>query len=177
MFPKQVIPSSSTYTIVFPWNKTLNQFDKSSYQSSMTDEKVLEHDINSALISFDSLAAQSSHDSVKVLTIQFIVFLALCPIFYPPINCVYLLLAYSICLGYFIKTREISCKKTIKQQILTKLNQNGSLFEKHSLRWNIPLTFPLYVELCLDYKDLEIMVPNSQAPGPLDQKVLVKIEE
>ena len=56
------------------------------------------------------------------------------------------------------KTKEGIC------QVQNVLQRFQPLFEEKGLRWNIPQSFPLYIELCRDYRERLFEHPISYNP-------------
>ncbi len=172
---QHIIPPITRDTIVFPaWNSKIPEnfmFSHEFYSPEMTDDRISREEIQDFIseVNADQRKTSKNHDSGRskeegVLRI----YLFLCLMFLPQyidryfdhfvaeIMIVTNISAVTILIFYMVLSDNRHNKeKNIKiragcQKIVDKYNETLSI---RGLRWHLPEKFPLWIELCKDYKD------------------------
>ena len=169
MFSSTYIPSSSDYTIVIPFNTDDNKFSRTSYSSSMTGGRASSEEINQVLTLLDITTSNipTGRQIITRLIIRFLVPAVMIWILveawrcYRPSTPATVLFWYMLASLIYILVRRNSQVKEAKNQVQKIIQRFQPTFEERGLRWNIPLAFPHYIELCRDYREkfLEAQIP------------------
>jgi len=169
MFSSPYIPSSSDYMIVIPFNKEDNKFSRTSYSASMTGGRASSEEINQVLTLLDLTTSNipTGRQIITRLIIRFLVPAVMIWILAEAWRCyrhaepTILLFWYMLASLIYILVRRNSQVKEAKGQVQKIIQRFQPTFEERGLRWNIPLAFPHYIELCRDYREkfFEAQIP------------------
>jgi len=169
MFSSPYVPSSSDYMIVIPFNKEDKKFSRTSYSASMTGGRASSEEVNQVLTLLD-ITINNVPTLFQVITrliIRFLVpgFMILVLIgtwrCYRHAEPTLLLFWYMLASLIYILVRRNSQVKEAKSQAQKIIQRFQPIFEERGLRWNIPLGFPHYIEICRDYREkfFEAQIP------------------
>ena len=169
MFSSTYVPSSSDYMIVIPFNKENNKFSRISYSASMTGGRASSEEVNQVLTLLDITInnVPTSFQVIIRLVIRFLVPLVMIWILggvwkcYNPGPPFAILFWYMLASLIYILVRRSFQVKEAKSQAQKIIQRFQPSFEERGLRWNIPLTFPHYIEICRDYREkfFETQIP------------------
>jgi len=169
MFYAPNIPSSSDYTIIIPFDREENKFSRTVYSTSMTGGRASCDEVNQVLTLLDIAVSNipTTFQTLKTLLIRLLVPGLMIWIIAESWRCyrmetpLTMLFWYMVAsLLYMLRKKSVETKEA-KSQVQKVLQRFQPLFEERGLRWNIPQAFPLYVELCRDYREkfFEAQIP------------------
>jgi len=174
MFSSSNIPSSSYNTIIIPFDREENKFSRTVYSTSMTGGRASCDEVNQVLTLLEIAASNifTSFQAFKYILIRllipsFVIWILagtwrcfkLDPFFF--IWCYYIFRSF-----FYVLIKKSGETEEVKKQVHKIIQRFQPLFKERGLRWNIPRVFPLYVELCRDYREqfFETQIPyNPQA--------------
>ena len=169
MFSSPYVPSSSDYMIVIPFNKGDNKFSRTSYSSSMTGGRASSEEVNQVLTLLDTITNNlpTPFQVIARLMIRFLVPSLMILVLTETWRCyqyrypIAKLFCYVLASLIYILVRTNSQVKQAKNQAQKIIQRFQPTFEERGLRWNIPLGFPHYIELCRDYREkfFEAQIP------------------
>ena len=175
MFYAPNIPSSSDYIIIIPFDREENKFSRTVYSTSMTGGRTSCDEVNQVLTLLDIAVNNipTAFQTFKRLFTRLLIAALMIWIISETWRCyrmatpLTMLFWYMVaCLLFILRRRHVEAKEA-KSEVQKIIERFQPSFEERGLRWNIPQGFPLYIELCRDYREkyFESQIPayNPQA--------------
>jgi len=158
------IPSTTAYTIVFPFDANEKNFDSSFYSPSLTDGKASQEEVNKILNEVEAERADVRNKFTPTARNLFIL-IQLCLVgvllvaFLSPEEGVsvtsYVILgllgAFFVAIGILVY-KFVTYKKEMRVKCRNVIDKHNESFASKGLRWHIPNMFPKWIELWKDYQ-------------------------
>jgi len=181
-----MIPPTTDSALVFPFDKSGKKFDRSFYSMALTDGRMSSEQLESFLGKIEKKLEKKVSGVQRLIRFfaglglfsMIILFLYGFCLFNEDENSFdgedyvydefdnfgtaligfcFAAIFYSVILGFYKKNRYLRAKKTITKFI----KKHSSEFAHAGLRWNVPLSFPQWIELWKDYKIETTYLPIS----------------
>ena len=179
------LPCTNEQTIIFPYNKKTRIFDDSFYSTSLTDGRATIGEVNNFLNQVEIIIKQrkGSITSAACLVVSLVLImvsgLALYNgnFFNVEYDIAYIALAGYLC--FILLNAEVLRiynnyrRRKVRRYVHDLIARNSDIFESRGLRWNLPMSFPAWIELCKDYREIDESV-ESDVKIPVD--VLYKVK-
>lgn len=159
-----MVPPTTDFTVIFPFDKHTGKFDRLFYYSALTDGRASQDQIDLFLREIEQILQRKSKPiNIIIWLFVFLAFSVLLGLTYHHMDrydteremVIKTMIAYLfvvvLCSGT-IQLYRRHTKKKAKKAIEAAIRRSYLEFEAQGLRWNIPAGFPKWIELWKYYK-------------------------
>jgi len=161
------MPPTTDLSVVFPYDKSNNRFDRTFYSPALTDGRMSSDQLNKFLSKVERIMKKKMKSiSIVIGIYTFLALIGFAGLFclicdsdsvdddeLDDLFCAMMWYFCSILFGgLFLKLCLRNRQRKVRKSIQNHINRNSPAFAAQGLRWNVPLHFPQWIELWKDYK-------------------------